>query len=151
MISYILNDYLLKNRVDGLVIAAHWRPDALPALSRSIVEIKKHDASVILIGPIFEYSAPLPRLLANDLLNRNPRNAEQHFNMFQKSLDAEMQRLASVQWHVRYVSLFQIFCAGRQCRTYASEYVPMQFDNAHLTQDGSILLAERLHDRGDLS
>jgi peptidoglycan/LPS O-acetylase OafA/YrhL len=146
----IFDDYLLKNHVDALVIAAHWRREDLPALSKTIGEMRKRGIAVILIGPIFEYNASLPRLLANAMIRGNQGLPREHLVVEQEKVDSEMGRLARDEWHVHYISLFHIFCAGGPCQTYASPLVPMQFDPAHLTRDGSISVARGLRDRGEL-
>jgi hypothetical protein len=45
-----------------------------------------------------------------------------------------------------YVSLFQALCPDGACALFAAPDAPIQFDDHHLTNEGSILLARRLQE-----
>jgi len=65
-------------------------------------------------------------------------------------LDEQMALLASTEWKVPYISYFKMLCPNDVCLEYAGKDVPIQFDYGHLTSEGSMLVATRLKDTGQL-
>jgi hypothetical protein len=78
-------------------------------------------------------------------------------------LDEEMAKLARTQWKVEYVSFQKNLCGPQasraihawpedvsDCTVYGAVGVPMQFDNHHLTVQGSELFARSMRERGQM-
>jgi len=107
---------------------------------------------VIVFGPVPEYDAPLPRLLAYSIAWHEPGLANRHRVASREVVDAQMQSLASSTWHVPYISLYQAICNGEDCVEYtdAAKQVPIMNDEVHLNEFGSALIVRRLIDRGEL-
>ena len=107
---------------------------------------RAHGVAVVLFGPMPEYDAPLPLLLAYGVQWNRPRLAQEHRVANLAVLDEEMQGLAAGAWGVRYVSLYQAICPGGECEEYADAagLVPLQFDGDHMTAAGSVLVGERV-------
>jgi hypothetical protein len=74
----------------------------------------------------------------------DPLLPRRHLESFVKPLDRQMARLCREDWHVPYVSLFDIFCGNDSCIQYAAPGIPLQSDYGHLTKAGSILAARRI-------
>ena len=144
IMQYVYRDYLPKHHVDRLLIAARWEQGDLPRLDDTMRELKQRGLNIVLFGPIVQYDSPLPRLLTASLKENDPSLPFKHrLNKYRK-LDEEMAYLAANTWHVPYVSFFQLLCPQNACTEYAQKDVPLQFDYGHLTQAGSMLVAERL-------
>ena len=62
-------------------------------------------------------------------------------------LDDDLRQLAQ-QKGATYVSLFDALCRGISCEKFAAPGIPLQFDDGHLTPEGSVLVAERLRVAG---
>jgi hypothetical protein len=60
-----------------------------------------------------------------------------------------MKELARTRWHVSYISFFDNLCQP-DCPVYATDLVPMLFDQDHMTSGGSILFARSIRARGEL-
>jgi hypothetical protein len=107
---------------------------------------------VIVFGPVPEYDAPLPRLLAYSIAWHEPDLANRHRVASRGVMDAQMQSLAAGTWHVPYISLYQAICTGEDCVEYAdaAHEVPLMNDIGHLNEFGSALVVRRLIDRGEL-
>jgi hypothetical protein len=124
----------------------------MPGLTATIVWAAEHHVPVIVFGPVAEYDAPLPRLLAYSLAWNQPGLASRHRLTSRAPLDAQMQSLAANTWHVPYVSLYQAICTGDTCLEYADDAhnVPLMNDEVHLNELGSAVVARRLVERGEL-
>jgi hypothetical protein len=152
MMNYIYGDYLLSHRVSGLLLEKRWDVRDLGELTETIEWAKKHQVQVILFGPLPEYDAPLPRLEAYSVAWNQPNLVSQHRIEGTEVLDRQLQALAASE-KVHYISLYRAICENGSCAEYAdSEYrVPLMFDTEHLSAAGSLLIAHRMFDQGQLS
>ena len=104
----------------------------------------------IFFGPMLQYDSPLPRLLATSIKNNEPSNPYDHRIASYERMDADMEKMATNEWNVQYISFFKTLCGPTSCVEYAGKDVPLQSDYGHLTKDGSVLLARRLRDNHEL-
>jgi peptidoglycan/LPS O-acetylase OafA/YrhL len=150
--SYIFQTYLLKHRVDELLLEARWKPQDMSELTETIRWAQQHQIPVTVFGPVAEYDAPLPRLLAYSIAWNKPDLPSRHRVASRAPMDAEMQSLASTTWHVPYISLYQAICDKGNCVEYAdaAHEVPIMNDEDHLNEFGSALVVRRLIDQGEL-
>jgi hypothetical protein len=150
--DYIFQTYLPTHRVDGLLLEARWKPQDMAGLTETIGWATQHQVAVVVFGPVAEYDAPLPRLLAYSIAWNRPDMASRHRVASRAPLDAQMQGMAATTWHVPYISLYQAICHDGSCVEYAdaAHEVPLMNDEDHLNQFGSALVVRRLIDRGEL-
>src|SRR5262249_57375933 len=88
----------------------------------------------------------LPRLLAFPIQGDDPGLLDQ-IRLDLSGLDAKMRTLAE-QKGADYVSMLDALCKGGSCETLAAPGVPLQYDDGHLTREGSVAAAERLRALG---
>jgi hypothetical protein len=152
MMAYIFQTYLPAHPVQGMFIVGRWEPKDMGALTEVIAWAKQHQIPVTVFGPVPEYDAPLPRLLAYSIAWNKPNLASQHLVASSESLDAEMQRLATDTWHVPYISLYQTICGAQGCTEYAdsARTIPLMNDTDHLNQFGAAFVVQRLVEKGEL-
>lgn len=152
MMDYILQSYLPAHPVERVFIVGRWEEKHLPGLTELIGWTKQHQVLVTVFGPVPEYDAPLPRLLAYSIAWNKPGLASQHLVASAGSLDSEMQSLADSVWHVPYVSLYREICGTERCAEYAdaAHTVPMSQDTNHLTEIGAFFVVRHLIDKGEL-
>lgn len=152
MMGYIFQQYLPTHPVEGIFIVGRWERKDLDPLTRLIWWAKQHQLPVIVFGPVPEYDAPLPRLLAYSIAWTKPGLASQHLVAGSKALDAEMQRMAANTWHVPYISLYQEICGSDGCLEYADagHTIPLMGDDNHLSEPGASFVVQRLVDKGML-
>ena len=148
--DYVFNEYLAKNHVDSLLIAARWEQGDLPRLAETLAWAKQRRIKVTLFGPMVQYDSSLPRLLATSIKDNNPGIPYDHRVAEYARLDAVMSQMAQNEWRVHYVSFFKSLCRPNSCVEYAAQGVPLQFDYGHLTKDGSVLLAQMLQHNEEL-
>ena len=130
-----------------IVLSANWQRFDLPRIQSAIDDLRKLKQPVTLIGPIMRYDVPLRRLLADEVQHNDPTLAERHRVLAFDDLDRDMAAKAQQQWHVPYFS-FRVFCPDGHCREWSRKDVPLQWDETHLTDDGSILVAQAMRASG---
>jgi peptidoglycan/LPS O-acetylase OafA/YrhL len=150
--DYIFQTYLPAHRIQALLLEGRWKPENMEGLAETIAWAKQHQLPVIVFGPVPEYDAPLPRLLAYSIAWHEPGLADRHRVASREVVDEQMQSLAASTWHVPYISLYQAICNGGDCVEYAdaAHEVPLMNDIGHLNEFGSALIVRRLIDRGEL-
>jgi hypothetical protein len=150
--NYIFQQHLPNHPIDELLLEARWRPQDMDAVTATIQWAAQHHVPVIVFGPVDEYDAPLPRLLAYSIAWNEPDMPSRHRVTSRAEVDGEMQNMAATNWHVPYVSLYQTICNGDNCLEYAdsAHEVPMMNDEDHLNESGSGLVVRRLVERGEL-
>ena len=152
MMNFIYGTYLPSHRIDGLILAAQWREKNLGSLAETLAWTEQHRIPVILLGPVPEYDAPLPRLLAYSIAWNKPALASQHRVVNDGLLDSVMERLARTRWHVLYISLYSAICDGQDCDEFAdaARTIPLMSDSDHFTRFGSLEIIRRLVSQGKL-
>ena len=152
MMDFIFQKYLPSHAIQGLFVEARWYSKDLNGVDEIAAWAKAHGIIVIVFGPVAEYDAPLPRLLAYSIAWHKPNLAQQHRVAYSPVMDALMRDLAENRWHVLYVSLYQATCESDRCLEYADEKngIPLLNDTDHLTEAGSRLVVRRLFLLGKL-
>jgi len=153
MMAYIFQHYLPTHPIQGVFVAGRWERKNLGSLTELIWWAKQHQLPVIVFGPVPEYDAPLPRLLAYSIAWTKPGLPSQHLDAGSKLLDAEMQRIAESTWHVPYISLYREICGAAGCVEYAdaAHRIPLMGDDNHLSPLGASFIVQRLVDKGELN
>jgi peptidoglycan/LPS O-acetylase OafA/YrhL len=152
MMSYIFQQYLPAHPVDALFVVGRWEKRDLGPLTQLISWSAEHHQPVVVFGPVAEYDAPLPRLLAYSIAWNQPDLARQH-RIDTKTIDAEMESLAADTWHVPYISLYREICGAEGCLEYAdaAHTIPLMGDTNHLSMPGAAFVVQRLVDKGELN
>ncbi len=148
LMTYVLTKYLSTHHVDTLLLEARWDPGDLPSLAKTLEWLQSQKTHTVLFGPMLQYDAPLPRLLAMSIRQNDPLVPSLHRVSAMSELDVAMATFAKGPWQVPYVSMIDLLCDKGDCVQYAGPGVPLLSDYGHLTRDGSVLVATRLRDRG---
>lgn len=140
LMKYAFSEGLQAYRPDVVLIAGLWRPtDDLAALRRTLKAIQAPGRKVILVGPMPQYSAVLPKLLLVSL-SKDPSWIQRRQLGWVPELDKKMRALAA-QSGASYLSPYDAICERGVCVTTLPDGSPIQFDTAHLTAAGSEYLA----------
>jgi hypothetical protein len=153
MMNFVFQKYFPAHSIQALLVNYRWNARDLNGLGDVVTWAKARGIRVVLFGPVAEYDAPLPRLLAYSIAWNKPKLAQQHLVPYSAVLDSQMRNLAENTWHVDYVSLFQVTCESDGCLEYADDKneIPLLKDGDHLTEEGSKLLVQRLSEFGKLN
>ncbi|MGI4766357.1 MAG: acyltransferase family protein [Janthinobacterium lividum] len=142
MMHYMLDSFVPNARLDAVVVAARWSEADVDIFKKTALKLVSEQPLVYVLGPIVEYDQPLPHLLAESLMKADNKLLDNHRRSEQYAIDSRM-RDELVDTNVRYISLIRLIC-NTGCVSSVEKGVPLQFDYGHLTQSGSIWLAEHL-------
>jgi hypothetical protein len=143
LMQYVFDDFLVKNKIDKVLLAASWKDEDLPILSTTLEILKSRGVDVTVLGPIVEYDAALPRLLADEILRDSPAMANARRTPGIRERDLAMREMVTARG-ATYLSVYDAICHDGHCDEFADERVPMQFDAGHLTARGSVEVGRRL-------
>jgi peptidoglycan/LPS O-acetylase OafA/YrhL len=146
---------ILKAKPDLLILGALWlgTDEQMLALDKTLKELRAAKIAVVILGPSAIFKRSVPTILA-ERLNRGDdstlSDAELETDIFAR--DAAMRKHLSENGEnggARFVSVLDTVCSGRQC-PLSYNGIPLHFDTAHLTAEGSryysVLLTSRLLD-----
>ncbi len=138
----IVQDYIPRYAIPFVVLNGDWKANDLSNIAGTVDVLRHLGVRVVLFGPTPRYDAPLPRLLAQSILHGD--NVSAHLLTDQQILDGMMAQMAQNTWHVPYISLYTLLCPAQRCIDYPAPGVPLEYDDAHLTREGSAYLARQL-------
>jgi peptidoglycan/LPS O-acetylase OafA/YrhL len=135
----------------GLVVllAADWElPESrlgdqafLASLRATLKKLADNGARTIVLGPPIRWQQALPALLAEHVeRNAGPLDTRTLVVEQQFALD---ERLRAGLPGIPYISILDTACPSRRCPAFAGN-VPLSFDKAHLTREGSLLMIETI-------
>ena len=163
MAQFVYGDYLLHHSIDTVLLAGRWTPDDLPGLEKDVRWFKAHNLKVIVFGPVMEFDAPLPRILATSLRDHTPQKLDEHVLPDSQEYDKVLAPIVRKKLGVTYISAFENLCHSQVemeaksqpetrsgCPLYAAPGVPLLFDTDHFTKAGSILYASIIRSRNQL-
>jgi peptidoglycan/LPS O-acetylase OafA/YrhL len=153
MRRYIYETYLPKNRVDAVILSERWTSIAdLKPLQPGLDWLRDHGIPVFVIGPVPEYTAPLPFLLALGIRWHDSELASRNRIAEMQALDGELRSRLQDRPGVRYASVWQAVCSQQACAEYAggSDKVPLLVDVDHLTNEASVDVIRKLQQSGEL-
>lgn len=136
----MLENWLPQHPVDTVLLAGRWEQADLARLPDTIRAARRYARQVIVVGPIPQYAAALPRFLVRQEQDNDQTLAQRGLVPGPLALDPRMRAVAIAEG-ATYVSLVQTLCPEQRCVTMASADEPLQFDYGHLTVGGSKLVA----------
>jgi peptidoglycan/LPS O-acetylase OafA/YrhL len=139
LMQFVFRQYLPSTPVDLVILAGRWTerdPDEIRAM---LGWLKDHGKKVVFVGPVQRYTVSLPKLLALAKLKNEPHLADQFLYGGIRPLDEQLRKEVTALG-VPYISSYDILCA-KGCVQQAANGAPLQFDEAHYTDEGSIFVA----------
>jgi hypothetical protein len=143
LMEFVFNEFLIHNKVDGVLLAASWKDEDLSFLSTTLQFLKSRGIDVTVLGPIVEYDAALPRLLVDGILHDLPSRASARRTPGIRERDLAMKQMVTAAG-AAYLSVYDAVCRDDRCDEFARSDIPMQFDAGHLTAEGAIEVGRRL-------
>jgi peptidoglycan/LPS O-acetylase OafA/YrhL len=139
MRQFIFANYLSRRSVDKVILTERWTGERdIDAIEPTVLWLKQRQIPVTAIGPVPEYNAPLPMLLAFAIRDNDPELPGRHRSEGLDPLDRELQVRAK-RWGISYLSPFQEICPDRHCEEYVdqSRTVPTLVDDNHLSAEAA--------------
>jgi hypothetical protein len=153
LMRYIFGDFLLSHSVRAVFITARWSSERDFETVRHTIEwCTQHKIAVFIFGPVMEYDAPLPKLLAFSIAFNQLDLTDRHMRRDFFALDKAMQQKAENGWKVHYVSIIDAECVEGHCLPYAdlADKIALMVDDNHLSNAGSMLVVRKLLEQGKL-
>ncbi|MEQ8379583.1 acyltransferase family protein [Parvibaculum sp.] len=143
--SHVYGEAFEARKFDAIILASRWEASDLEFIRASVRQLLRHTGGVTVIGPVPRYKVMLPEALAIWPGDYSDRFFDLNEDREVARIDAAMQQ-ALAREDVNYISLYQGLCRSRKCRIFADEEGtrPLQWDEAHLTLDGSRFVAARI-------
>ena len=147
LVNYVLHEFLPKVHMDVIILSARWEAWEIADVISTATVLRKYATRVVISGPIEEYDRSLPRLLAQAIISNSDIDTFVAGHSVAERMQIDRQ-LASFKLPdgLIYVSVYSTLCPST-CRLWAQEGVPLQFDDSHLTKEGSIALAKQVGPR----
>ena len=143
LMKYIFEDFIVHNRIDGIIISARWKKGDLNALISTVKSIKQYVPKIYILGPTVEYNGLLPDLLAYQE-NSHSFLLSKMVNKSIEPIDLLFQEKLK-EMNINYISVYHIFCTSNDvCLAVTSTGEPSAFDYGHLTLDGSRYAASKI-------
>jgi peptidoglycan/LPS O-acetylase OafA/YrhL len=127
-------EYSRPPRFDGMIAD----------LKQTISALNNAGMDVVLLGPAVQFRTRLPSML----MRAHLRHVEPRPDDFMLPdiflLDEKMKAALPAQDKFSYVSVVDTICPARQCPIIIDGGIPLAWDHAHLTAEGSVYVMERL-------
>ena len=149
LMRFVFDDYLVREKVDKVMLAAAWKEEDVPKLAATLDYLRDRGIATVVFGPIVQYDYALPRLLVDAIRYDDPELTDRERTAGVASLDRQIRALVAAKG-IPYISTYQAMCGTGSCVKFATGNIPYQFDVGHLTAEGSIALAEKLREDHDV-
>ena len=113
-------------------------------LNATILRINTLGAPVVLLGPAVQFKSRLPSMLMRAQLRHIDPAADDFVFPDIFSLDQKMKAALPEHDRFSYISVVDAVCPSRQCPITINGGIPLAWDHAHLTAEGSAYVMHRL-------
>ena len=152
MSRYLFQQFLPYHQVNLVLYTHRWLDRSeIDAMAPTVMWFKKKRIPVILIGPVPEYRAPLPMLLAYSVRLNEPGFAARNLDPKYADLDRYLQE-KTTQWQIPYISAYRTYCPKLHCKEYmdSDQLIPTLYDGGHVTNVAAKWAVAQWIERGDL-
>ena len=147
-----MDAFFRGHRPDIVVLSADWLEHArLPRLEGMIADLKATIAQltgrgirVVLLGPPVQFRSRLPSMLMRAQLRKVEPRPEDLLWPDIFAFDERMKAALPAGEKFSYVSVLDAICSARQCPLTIEGGIPLAWDHAHLTAEGSVYVMEKL-------
>ena len=147
-----MDAFFAKHKPDRVILSADWLEYARPPrfdgmiadLRQTIAKLGDLGIPVTLLGPAVQFKARLPSMLMRAHLRQVEARSDDFVLPDIFALDQNMQAALPASNEFSYVSVLAAVCSARQCPLTIDGGIPLSFDHAHLTAEGSSYVMGRL-------
>jgi hypothetical protein len=147
-----MDAFFQDSKPDLVIVSADWleyargsRFDGMIAdLKHTIAELNGRGIAVVVLGPPVQFRSRLPAMLMRAQLRGIDLRADDFVLPDIFALDARMRAALPSREKFSYVSVVNAICPARQCPLTIGEDVPLAWDHAHLTAEGSEYVVNRI-------
>jgi peptidoglycan/LPS O-acetylase OafA/YrhL len=147
-----MDAFFADRKPDLVILSADWLEYARPPrfegmiadLRQTISTLNGSGIAVVLLGPALQFKARLPSML----MRAHLRHVEPLVDDFVLpdifALDEKMKAALPAREKFSYISVIDALCPARQCPITIDGGIPVAWDHAHLTAEGSVYVMDRL-------
>jgi peptidoglycan/LPS O-acetylase OafA/YrhL len=147
-----MDAFFRDRKPDLVILSADWleysRPprfDGMIAdLKQTIATLNAAGIAVALLGPAVQFRSRLPSMLMRAHLRHADIGADDFLLPDIFSLDEKMKAALPAQPKFSFISVVDALCPARQCPITIDGGIPLSWDHAHLTAEGSVYVMDRL-------
>jgi peptidoglycan/LPS O-acetylase OafA/YrhL len=145
-----MDAFFADRKPDLVILSADWdtRPPKFEAmiadLKQTISELNGLGISAVVLGPAIQFKARLPSMLARAQLRHVDARPEDLVLPDIFALDAKMKAALPAHERFSYISVVDAVCPMRRCPLTVDGGIPLSWDHAHLTAEGSVYVMARL-------
>jgi peptidoglycan/LPS O-acetylase OafA/YrhL/lysophospholipase L1-like esterase len=144
--------FFAANKPDLVILSADWgeyargsRFDGMIAdLRQTIARLTAAGIRVLVLGPAVQFRSRLPSMLMRAELRRVELRADDFVLPDIFALDARMRDALPPRDRFAYISVINAICPARQCPLTVGDDIPLAWDHAHLTAEGSEVVIARI-------
>jgi peptidoglycan/LPS O-acetylase OafA/YrhL/lysophospholipase L1-like esterase len=144
--------FFADNKPDLVILSADWaeyargsRFDGMIAdIRQTVARLAAAGIRVGLLGPPVQFRSRLPSMLMRAELRHAELRADDFVLPEIFALDARMREALPSRDRFIYVSVVNAICPARQCPLTVGEDIPLAWDHAHLTAEGSEVVVARV-------
>jgi hypothetical protein len=147
-----MESFFQTSKPDLVIISADWleyargsRFDGMIAdLKHTIAELNGRGIAVAMLGPPVQFRSRLPSMLMRAQLRHADLRADDFVLPDIFVLDARMRAALPSRDKFSYISVVNAICPARQCPLTIDDDIPLAWDHAHLTAEGSEVVVNRI-------
>ena len=144
--------FFRDHKPDLVVMSADWleyarapRFDGMIAdLRQTISRLNELGMAVVVLGPAVQFRARLPSMLMRAHLRAIEARPDDFVLPDIFALDDQMKAALPAHAKFAYISVLDAVCPSRQCPLTVDGGIPLSWDHAHLTAEGSSYVMDRL-------
>lgn len=141
LMRFLFGVYLPRQTGGLIILSARWYSSDEPALAATLDWMKLKGFRVVVAGPVVRYDVPLPQALAIAAQRGDPALVDRVRTPRIDDLDRQFQAITKARGDT-YFSPYQALCPAHICQTTTPDGLPIQWDDAHLTDAGSLVVAQ---------
>jgi len=147
-----IDAFFRDHKPDLIIMSADWLEYARPPrfdgmiadLRQTIATLNELGMAVVLLGPPVQFRARLPSMLMRARLRQIDARPDDFVLPDIFALDQMMKTALPAHAKFSYISVIDAVCPARQCPLTIGGGVPLSWDHAHLTAEGSTYVMERV-------
>jgi peptidoglycan/LPS O-acetylase OafA/YrhL len=140
-------DHVDEHPPDLVVLSGNWRSHRgsyRKPLQKLLGALNRHRLRVAVLGPALSYTKRVPDLLVEHMRANRPLVLGDFIHPDMLAVDADFKTGAVSLHGATLISIHDLLCGDGACPALTPQGTPMQWDNQHLTRDGSIFVGKRL-------
>jgi peptidoglycan/LPS O-acetylase OafA/YrhL len=147
-----MESFFQDSKPDLVIVSADWleyargvRFDGMIAdLKYTIAELNKRGIAMVLLGPPVQFRSRLPSMLMRAQLRGIELRTDDFVLPDIFALDTRIREALPPRDKFSYISVVNAICPARQCPLTTGEDIPLAWDHAHLTAEGSEYVVNRI-------